>query len=1515
MDNIFKYIALDLILFLVSIQVFAYRLTDKDVDIDNNGLITHCHYKIGYGGGTVIEIPDVLQGIKVTGIGPSVFSRAGITELILPSTLKTIGDYAFYNCAITSLDIPRGVVSIGNAAFAENALAAIKLPDGLESIGVRAFEYNQLTALTLPNGLVIIASGAFRFNKIASLSLPTTLVTIGAEAFYNNKITSLVLPNSLITIGDGAFSYNEIASLILPNSLITIESRAFSYNRIASLKIPKNIKTIGNDAFRNNNISVLNFEAGSGLQQISMSCFRNNNIQELTIPNSILIIEEYAFAYNPNLNQLTLNQNLLRIKRGAFFYCNLSPVNFPASLIFIGRNAFAASNKLSQIKLPTSDNHYQWYDSNGVKHNEGESVTDLSLSYVAIVPYTLTADDVVVENGVIVGCSYYDDIANIASVLTIPAEINGEAITGIGSGVFWDKGISEVILPNSLQDIFNSAFEYNEIVNLVIPNSVINIGESAFRDNCINTLTFEATSQVETIGMWAFNINRLTHVDFPNSIIIIDKYAFQSNWLQSINFEANSHLVSIGSWAFYDNWEMSTFKLPDPKENGYNDYWVDWDNVEYRNDLVVSNYETFYKIPIVDTLTSDDVVVENGIIIGYTPSNPYANILTIPDILDGQQIIGIGQSVFYEMGLIGINLPSSLQVIQYGAFAENDILSVTIPANVEEIQNNAFSGNIIVELDFEENSILREIGNYAFSGNKIESLTLPDNLSSIAYAAFANNNISEALIIPDNVENIGYYAFANNQIPQLIFGENSILSYLGRYAFWNNNISNTIIIPKTLTEIPDYAFLNNDISEVITHNDIIEYGYGAFLNNNPNLTIQLHIPPTIPLVTYFFWWKDVDDNHYDPREATYTISNNSATFNFNNRYKAVIDEFFVVKFVVTDDNNDPIENASIDFFYETLLTNKNGIDSLGPVLRGFQEFTVSGVEGCYDFAGAIDVQDNMTVYVQMKRYYEVNINVLDSVYDIPIEAADIAINGSNLSSNSNGNAKIDLIDGDYPFIVQYPGYQEFISALTVHDADTIVIVELTPVFANYFPNEGNGDAFTDTTKAVVYTIANNPYSRNAYTFSHWNSKSDDSEVSYAENETINLGFTNLDFYAIWKPVEYNIVYHLDGGSNDPGNPDSYNVESDINFLPASKPTLYFATWLDADSNRVSRIDPGSTGDIELWALFTPEPTYFIDYHNLENATHSNQTSYTQFDLELSFTDAIKTGYEFLGWFEDSMLTKQITNIPVGSTIDYDIYAKWGGAIEYAIDYELDGGINNPVNPNSYNIESNDINFESPSKTGANFVAWFNNDNFLEPITQIPTGSIGDTTLYAKWILDTFNIQYVLYEGINDTLNPAQYTIESENIAFESPSKTGVTFNGWYSDDSFLNKINDLPKGSYGDTTLYAKWELNKYKISYMLDGGTNSPSNPEEYTIESEDIVFESPSKDGARFVSWYNDENLVNQILHIPNGTIGDTTIYAKWVLDTFSIEYVLNDGINDSLNPSQYTIESNTILFEEPH
>ena len=1428
-----KYITLLTLFFLFS-EAFAYRLKDEDV-IVVGGVITSCIYDISTKG-NVIEIPEVLDGQTITGIGDYAFSVAGkIADLILPSTLKTIGYGVFEGHALTSLVIPSGVTSIGARAFYGNALSSINLPTGLESIADETFANNQLTGITLPDGLK----------------------TIGYGAFQNNKITSLTIPNSVLTIREWAFA--------------------------------------------NNRISVLNFQTGCQLKEISAYCFLSNDIKNLAVPGSVLIIDDSAFSSNINLNNVTFGTNFIKIGRGAFNSCNLASVNLPGSLVFIGRYAFEGNSNLNTIKLPVSAKNYQWNDSNGDKHNAGEIVTIKYYSYVAIIPYTLQDADVVVENGVIISCSYFDNPANVASIITIPSKLNGQNITGIGSGVFYNRGISEVVLPEGLVNIDNGAFSGNEIIQLTIPNSVVRIGESVFSDNCINTLTFKDVSQLEFIGRYAFQVNRLITIDFPKSIVKIEKYAFQSNFLQKISFEANSRLISIGSYAFTGN-VLSNFTLPDPKVNSY-DHWVDWDGNTYSNNLVVTNLESFYKIPIELTLTDNDVEVINGVIVSCTLSNLNANILTIPKTLDGQEIIGIAQGVFQRMGLIGVNLPSSLRTIEYGAFMENEIIEMKIPASVEEIKGQAFYQNNINELIFEENSKLRQLGWGTFYNNKISLLTLPDSLNQIDGFAFAYNKISNGVSIPDSIEYIGWGAFTSNQIPAVFFGKNSILSSLGEYAFANNMISNEIFIPKTLTEISDYAFSDNRISKIIIHDGIVEYGNGAFLNNNPSLKIVLHKPPTIPLVTHFFWWKDNNDNHFLPGDII---------LDFNNRYKAVIDQFFVVKFIVEDDNNEPVENASIQFYGSTLVTDLNGLDSIGPVFRGLQNYNVSA-SGCYGLAGNVDVQDNMTVLVTLVRYYNVNITVVD-VNNNPIPGAGIVINGSTLTSGVNGKASINLPDGNYPLEVNAIGYKELDSSIIVMDFDNSIIIKLLHVMVNYLPNGGSGASYTETTAGIVYETNNNTFSRIAYTFSHWNSDADNSGINYSEKESISLGYTDIDLYAIWNPVEYKIIYHLDGGINAPGNPAVYNTESEINLLPASKPTLYFAAWLDADSNRVNKIEIGSIGDIELWAVFTAEPTYFIDYHNLENASHYNQSFYTKFDLPMAFTNADKRGYEFAGWYEDFLMTKKITSIPDGSKKNYDIYAKWGGAIEYAISYNLDGGINNLTNPVKYTIESNKIIFESPSKTGGAFVSWYSDKELTRKITEIPNGSSGDTTIYAKWELDIFDIQYVLNGGNNSPANPANYTIESNQINFESPSKTGAAFVAWYSDKELTKKISGIPTGSLGDTTIYAKWELNGFEIKYLLNGGINHTENPSFYTIESNQILFESPTKTGAVFIAWYSDKDLTKEITGIPQGSIGDTTIYAMWDLAVFNIDYVLNGGNNHSANPTKYTVESGSVIFESP-
>ncbi|HBB71577.1 MAG TPA: hypothetical protein DCZ71_03105, partial [Ruminococcus sp.] len=82
------------------------------------------------------------------------------------------------------------------------------------------------------------------------------------------------------------------------------------------------------------------------------------------------------------------------------------------------------------------------------------------------------------------------------------------------------------------------------------------------------------------------------------------------------------------------------------------------------------------------------------------------------------------------------------------------------------------------------------------------------------------------------------------------------------------------------------------------------------------------------------------------------------------------------------------------------------------------------------------------------------------------------------------------------------------------------------------------------------------------------------------------------------------------------------------------------------------------------------------------------------------------------------------------------------------------------------------------------------------------------------------ITYNLDGGTNAEANPASYTIETDTITFAAPAKTGYTFGGWYSDADFTTAVTQIAKGSTGNVTLYAKWTINTYKVTWKNDDGT-----------------------------------------------------------------------------------------------
>lgn len=98
---------------------------------------------------------------------------------------------------------------------------------------------------------------------------------------------------------------------------------------------------------------------------------------------------------------------------------------------------------------------------------------------------------------------------------------------------------------------------------------------------------------------------------------------------------------------------------------------------------------------------------------------------------------------------------------------------------------------------------------------------------------------------------------------------------------------------------------------------------------------------------------------------------------------------------------------------------------------------------------------------------------------------------------------------------------------------------------------------------------------------------------------------------------------------------------------------------------------------------------------------------------------------------------------------------------------------------------------------------------------------------------TYSIKYFDGETELNDFAEKSYNIESANIALPTYNKEGYTFEGWYSDPEFTEKVTTITKGSYGDVVLYAKTtKITGYTITYVLNGGNTQYANKDEVVAD-----------------------------------------------------------------------------------
>lgn len=330
----------------------------------------------------------------------------------------------------------------------------------------------------------------------------------------------------------------------------------------------------------------------------------------------------------------------------------------------------------------------------------------------------------------------------------------------------------------------------------------------------------------------------------------------------------------------------------------------------------------------------------------------------------------------------------------------------------------------------------------------------------------------------------------------------------------------------------------------------------------------------------------------------------------------------------------------------------------------------------------------------------------------------------------------------------------------------------------------------------------------------------------------------------------------------------------------------FYEWYE-DPGLLTQATPGTeiTDSVAIYGSYAPI-TYTITY-NLNGGTNnlSNPASYDITSSTIVLQTATKTDYIFGGWYLESNFVTQITRINSGSTGNVTLYAKWTANL-YNITYNSNGG--SAVSPTT-GVTAFPTPLPAPTKAGSTFAGWWNSALTIQYLAgQTINRSL---TVYAKWLLNSYSVTYVANGGSPE---PDPLTSQATlPTPLPTINKSGYVSGGWYYNSLFTSQALEGDQ-LVENVILYAKFTLATYTITYNLDGGTNSVSNPATYNIETATITLLNPSKAGYTFNGWFSDAESTTEVTEIVSGTTGNIVLYASFTLSEtgYSITWVENGG-----------------------
>ena len=724
-----------------------------------------------------VNLKKVIFEDGIVTIPSGILNNTGLEEIVLPSSVKTIGSYAFSNNkSLEKINLLDGVRQIEEGAFSGNSkLSVVELPETLTEISRYVFsDTPSLTHINLPSGITNIGTGAFEHSGLTSIELPKELTEIGYYAFSQTHLSEIYLPKKLNSLGINAFSNIDTLKKVTVTSDINKSwddwywEGLFDGSPLTTVVIEEGVTKIPAKMFYNQQ-GIVNINFPSTMKEIAGYAFKNTSLKTVLFPSAIEKIGNYAFGDIVTLTSIDVGSNLvtgwnafsgsknlvtINLKSGARkivdgFLADTGITEFvvPEGVEEIGKDAFSSNKQLTKITLPSTL----------------KTIGEGAFSNTGL-----------------------KEIVFPASMKTIP------------KGILDSTQVEKIVLSEGVEEIGDYAFANNKLLkSVVFPSTLKKIGRAAFKNSNLESVTLP--SGLEEIAEEAFSYNKLSAVSLPTQLKTLGDNAFSNNNLKEVTLP--SHLEVLGT-AFVDNSELS--------------------KITFSEGLKEIRGASYSSLSAFSGTSIKSVVLPKSL--EKIGDGAFYDLKGLADISIPENVTSIGNEAFYNTGLTSIDLPANLKTIGRYAFSGTKLKKVVLPSQVETIGDRAFSIESLESVHIPKS--LKSVTNYSYNNSYIYNTTWNGVEWGSGYnAIFSGDKNLKTVTFEDGISEIISELFRGTGINKIDLP--SSVTKIGSAAFANSDLT-TINLPSSLSEIQDFAFANTKLKEITIPDSVEKIGYGAF---------------------------------------------------------------------------------------------------------------------------------------------------------------------------------------------------------------------------------------------------------------------------------------------------------------------------------------------------------------------------------------------------------------------------------------------------------------------------------------------------------------------------------------------------------------------------------------------------------------------------------------------------------------------------------------------------------------